>query len=60
MGAGVTTAKVSDADRPLVSVAVTLMLRPFAVLGAVPVNVSVAELNFSHDGSEEPSACVAV
>src|SRR5438034_322243 len=42
--AGVSTENVSDADRPLVSVAITLMLRPAAVLGTVPVKLWVEAL----------------
>ena len=53
-------AKVSDTDRPLVSVAVTLRLSEVAVAGAVPLNVSVVPLNFNQAGSAEPLACVAV
>ena len=52
--------KVSDAERPLVSVAFTPMLSFEAVIGAVPVNVSVAALKVSHEGSAEPVASVAL
>ena len=51
--------KVSDVDKPLVSVAVTLMLRLPLPAGGAPVNVSVAALNASHDGSAEPLERVA-
>ena len=43
--------KMSDTDRPLVSVAVTTMPRVCAVMGAVPLNVSVAALKLSQPGS---------
>ena len=53
---GATTAaeNVSDTDKLLVSVAVTVMLRVCAVVGAVPLNVSLAALNRSHAGSACP------
>ena len=51
---------VSDIERPLVSVAVTLRLREPAVAGAVPLKVSVVPLNFSQAGSAEPLDCDAV
>src|SRR2546421_644680 len=54
--AGVSTEKVSDVDRPLVSVAVTLRLRPAAVLGTVPVKLWVEGLKFNQDGSAAPFA----
>jgi len=57
--AGVATENVSDTDRPLVSVAVTLMLRPAALFGTVPVNVSVAALKLSQDGNAAPFESVA-
>ena len=46
--------KVSDTDSPLVSVAVTLMVRVSAVSGAVPLNVSVVALKMSQLGSAWP------
>ena len=52
--------KVSDTDSPLVSVAVTLMVRVSAVGGAVPLNVSVAALNVSQPGSAWPFGSRAV
>ena len=58
--AGVDTAKVSEAESPLVSVAVTLMLSPEVRLGTVPVKVRVAALKLSQDGSAWPFASVAV
>jgi hypothetical protein len=45
---------VSVAARPLVSVAVTVMPNVWALVGAVPLNVSVAALNFSQLGSAWP------
>ena len=53
------TAKVSDADSPLLSVAITLRLRDVAEVGAVPLKVSVVPLNFNHVGSAVPLAFVA-
>jgi hypothetical protein len=53
------TPNVSDADKPLESVAVTLRDREAAVFGAVPEKVSVTALNDSHEGSAEPFACLA-
>ena len=58
--AGVNTENVSDAESPLVSVAVTLMARPAALPGTVPVNVSVMLLKWSQLGSAAPFASVAV
>ena len=57
--AATVTTKVSDADRPLVSTALTLRLSDVAVVGAVPLNVSVVPLNFSQAGSAAPLAWVA-
>ena len=48
------------ADSPLVSVAVTLMVRLWAVDGAVPLKVSVVALNLSQVGSACPFDNVAV
>jgi hypothetical protein len=45
---------VLDTHRPLVSVALTLMVRVSAVSGAVPLNVSVAALKPSQPGSAWP------
>jgi hypothetical protein len=53
------TANVSDADRPLLSVAVTFKLSEVADVGAVPLKVSVVPLNFSQAGSAVPLAWVA-
>ena len=50
---------VSVADKPLVSVAVTTMLSVCAVVGAVPLNVSVAALKLSQHGSACPFAKAA-
>jgi hypothetical protein len=58
--AAIVAVNVSDTDKPLVSVAVTLRLSEEAVDGAVPENVSVVALNFNHDGSAALLACVAV
>ncbi len=52
-------AKVSETDNPLVSVAVTLIERPFSLAGGVPVKVRVEALKVSQDGSAAPLACVA-
>ena len=52
--------KVSDADSPPVSVAVTWMDSEFAVFGAVPLKVSVEVLKVSQEGKVEPFACVAL
>ncbi len=62
LGAGATTfaVKVSNTERPLVSVAVTLRLRLCVVAGAVPLNVSVNALNVSQLGSDCPLAWLAV
>ena len=57
--AGVSTENVSEAESPLVSVAVTLMARPAALPGTVPVNVSVVLLKCSQLGSAAPFASVA-
>ena len=54
------TAKVSDANNPLVSVAVTSMVSPVAVFGTVPLKVSVDPLKCSQDGNATPFASVAV
>ena len=54
------TEKISDAERPPASVAVTLMLNGDALVGTVPVNVSVAPLKCSHVGKAAPFASVAV
>ena len=54
------TENVSDAESPLVSVAVTLMTRPAALPGTVPVNASVVLLKCSQLGSAAPFASVAV
>ena len=51
---------MSDTDKPLVSVAVTLMSTVSAVFGAVPLNESVVALNLSQLGSAWPFGCVAV
>lgn len=59
--AGVETPNVSLADKPLVSVAVTLIANPATVVGlealfgvaTVPENVPVAALNVSHDGKAD-------
>src|SRR5579885_2519195 len=58
--AGVSTEMVSELEAPPLSVAVTLMLSPFALTGTVPVNVSVAALKDSHVGRAEPLASVAL
>ena len=51
--------KVSETLRPLTSVAVTFSARVEAVVGAVPENVSVVALNFSHVGrAVDPLAVV--
>ena len=57
--AGVSTENVSEAESPLVSVAVTLMASPAALPGTVPVNVSVALLKCSQLGRAVPFARVA-
>ena len=49
--AGTATPKVSLADSPLVSVAVTLRVRLSTPAGTVPENVSVAALKLSQEGS---------
>jgi hypothetical protein len=51
---------ISVADNAVVSVAVTLMVRLWAVDGAVPVKVSVFALNLSQVGSACPFDNVAV
>ena len=43
--------KLSDADSPPVSLAVTWMVRLSAIAGAVPLKVSVVALNVSQPGS---------
>jgi hypothetical protein len=48
------TEKLSDADNPLVLVAVTSTSAVCAVAGAVPLNESVAALNLSQPGSAWP------
>ena len=58
-GAGVAIENVSDAENPLVSVAVTLMLSPVALLATVPVKVPVVLLKDSQDGSAAPFDSVA-
>ena len=51
-GGPITVAEnVSAIERPLLSVAVTVMPRVSAVSGAVPLNVSVVALNVSQPGS---------
>ena len=57
--AAMLTLNVSDAESLLASVAVTVILREVAVLGAVPEKVPVDELNDSQDGSDQPFDCVA-
>ena len=58
--AGVFTSNVSDAVSPLVLVAVTNTLNPTELLGAIPVNVSVAALKCSQDGRAAPLDSVAL
>ena len=59
-GGGCTVAvNVSDSDRPLLSEAITLSVRLWAVIGAVPLNVSVPGLKVSHPGSAAPVERVA-
>ena len=58
--AGVATENVSDDEAPPRSVAVTLMLRPVAVLATVPVKVPVVLLNDSQDGNAAPFDWVAL
>ena len=58
--AGVATENVSEDDAPPRSVAVTLMLKPPAVLGTVPVNVPLVALNVSQDGKAAPVDSVAL
>ena len=58
-GAGVAIENVSDADSPLVSVAITLTLSPVAELATVPVKVLVAALKDSQDGNAAPFDSVA-
>ena len=50
---------VSEEDRTLVSVAVTVIPIVWAVAGAVPENVSVLALNVSQEGSADPVDRVA-
>ena len=57
--AAIDTEKVSDAERRLVSSAVTLRPYVLAVEGAVPVKVSVAALKCSQDGNAVPFESVA-
>ena len=52
----IVTPKVSDAKAPPASVAVTFRLSAVAVVGAVPVKVSMVALNFSQLGSAAPFA----
>ena len=59
-GARMVAANVSATDRPLVSVAVTVMFRVSAVLGATPLSQSSAALNVSQPGSAWPFANAAV
>lgn len=58
--AGIETEKISEADKPLVSVAVNFILRFDAVVGTVPVNVPVFGLNASQDGKGAPFESVAL
>ena len=60
VGAGVAIVNVSDADNPLVSVAVTLMLKPVVLLATVPVKVPVVVLKVSQDGKAAPLDSVAL
>ena len=53
-GAGVSTAKVSEAVSPLVLVAVTMMPKTVALFGTMPVKVRLEALNCSQDGSAAP------
>ena len=52
-------AKVSEAESPLLSVAVTFRLKAVALVGTVPLNISVDAVNLSQDGSAWPFAWVA-
>ena len=53
------TPNVSEADTPPALVAMTFSVSEVAVVGAVPVKVSVVLLNFSQVGSAVPFDCVA-
>src|SRR5262249_12675942 len=53
------TPNVSEVDAPPASVAITFNVSEVAVVGAVPVNVSVALLNFSQLGRALPFDRVA-
>jgi hypothetical protein len=59
-GACTAAAKSSDVASPLVSVAVTLISTVCALLGAMPLKLSVVALNTSQLGSAVPFCCVAV
>ena len=59
VAAATVTLNVSDAESLLVSVAVTVILRDAAVLGAVPEKVCVEGLNDSQEGSDQPFDCAA-
>jgi hypothetical protein len=57
--AGTLTVNVSDAESPLVSVAVTLSAISATAAGTVPVKPCVAASNVSQDGRGWPLAKVA-
>ena len=49
-----------EVERPLVSVAVSLITRFSPVVGAVPLKLKFAELKLIHEGSSDPSKRVAL
>ena len=58
--AGTVTAKLSEQDSPLASVALTRNDKASMPPGTVPENVRVVALNVSHEGHAWPFACIAV
>jgi hypothetical protein len=54
----VETAKVSDAESPLASEAVSLMLSPLVSAGTVPLKVRVVALNLRQIAIKEPMVTI--